>query len=257
MGYPSEVRKFSFVSPPRAYGAAGPVGQVVSLATSTTPSYIDLQTLTFGLIYDPADTQKTQGAGAPPGIPNGVVGAYLSIYADAADVGVIFGPTLNSVLTSASATKTGTHGSIATASAGSAVFTDATASSFVAGDVGKYLIVTGAHLAQNNGAFLITAYGSATHVTIANPYALATGETNNGSLGWSEYALTNAPVLATTGTVVSGAYVAVPGVCWRIPAGNERRYLLQIGQDNYMGFVGSAAGIIRIAQSSGYGIEGE
>lgn len=41
-------------------------------------------------------------------------------------------------------------------------------SQFVVGDVGKYIVITGASLAANNGTFLITAYNSATSVSWTN-----------------------------------------------------------------------------------------
>ena len=53
----------------------------------------------------------------------------------------------------------------------------------------------------------------------------------------------NAPVLATTG-------VDVAGVCWRIANGGKESYLIAAGYDVFIGFVGSAGGVLRIAASS-------
>ena len=61
----------------------------------------------------------------------------------------------------------------------------------------------------------------------------------------------NAPVFATVGTVnASGIYTAVTGVCCRVPASSSVRYITAPGQDIFLGFVGSAAGIMRVFQSS-------
>jgi hypothetical protein len=61
----------------------------------------------------------------------------------------------------------------------------------------------------------------------------------------------NAPVLATVGTVNgAGVYSAVAGTCYRIPAGQERRVLTQRNVDLWLGFVASAAGVMRLFQSS-------
>ena len=167
MGYPTEVRKFSFVSPPRAYGPTGPVGQSIVTQVTPTAKYINLELTTLGLKFDSNDTQKCQGAGAPPGQPVGLTGCYVTIYADGADIGIIVGATAASVSSS------------------------------------------------------------------------------------------NAPSLSAVGTVgATGVYAGTTGTCHRIPSGTERRYLMQIGQDNFLGLVGSATGIARIHQSSGYGIEG-
>ena len=61
----------------------------------------------------------------------------------------------------------------------------------------------------------------------------------------------NVPVLATVGTVnANGIYTAVTGACFRVPAASSVRFLTAPGQDLFLGFVGSAAGIARIFQSS-------
>lgn len=53
----------------------------------------------------------------------------------------------------------------------------------------------------------------------------------------------NVPALATLGT-------NVPGVCGRIPNGQERSYYVAAGTDVFVGIVGSAAGFARITPSS-------
>lgn len=63
----------------------------------------------------------------------------------------------------------------------------------------------------------------------------------------------NAPVLATVGTLnASGIYTPVTGVCYRVFAGptGVARFLTAPTQDLFMGFVGSAAGVMRTYQSS-------
>lgn len=85
------------ITPPRAYGSAGPFGQVVVFAVSTTPVVVDLTQLTFGLEFDPGLSQNLSGRGAPARGPLGAVGSYLNIYADGCDLGVIVGATIGAV----------------------------------------------------------------------------------------------------------------------------------------------------------------
>jgi hypothetical protein len=57
--------------------------------------------------------------------------------------------------------------------------------------------------------------------------------------------------LSAQGTVsATGGYSGATGVCHRIPAGAERRYLMQNSQDNWLGVVGSATGTVRLFQSN-------
>jgi hypothetical protein len=66
---------------------------------------------------------------------------------------------------------------------------------------------------------------------------------------------TNVPALATVGTVSgAGAYTQAAGVCYRIPAGTEKRFKLAVGTDNFMGFVGSGVGVMRLYMSSPIGL---
>lgn len=97
MSIPTEIRKYQFVSPPRAYGPTGPVGQEIVVGTSPTPHYLDLSKLTYGLSYSTVSPDAAQGAGSPPNIAEGAIGNYITIYADGADVGIIVGATAASV----------------------------------------------------------------------------------------------------------------------------------------------------------------
>lgn len=161
----AEVRKFSFVSPPRAYGPTGPVGQEIVFPVTLSAEVVNLEIQTFGLKYDASQVQNEQGVGAPTGQAIGLVGSYITIYADGADLGIIIGATIASV---------------------------------------------------SGGA---------------------------------------APNLAAKGSLgATGVYTPATGTCHRIPAGQERRYLTQVGQDNFLGVVGSATGACRLYQSSGYGL---
>lgn len=59
------------------------------------------------------------------------------------------------------------------------------------------------------------------------------------------------PDLSAKGTVTpSGIYNAATGACWRIPSGTKERFLMQPGQDLFLGVVGSATGTLRLYQSS-------
>jgi hypothetical protein len=61
----------------------------------------------------------------------------------------------------------------------------------------------------------------------------------------------NAPVLATQGTLVGGAYTSAAGTCWRIPAGTTFEFEPVLTQDFFLGFVGSTSGSLRVFQVSG------
>ncbi len=85
----------------------------------------------------------------------------------------------------------GTNG----ATPGRAIFTVGTGQPFVTptttpavarGSTGDRLTIIGGAVSANNGTFIITRVISPTSVEIANPSALATGETNNGTLSWAE-----------------------------------------------------------------------
>jgi hypothetical protein len=157
------------LTPPRAYGTAGPFGQIVVIAVTTAAVYLDLRSLTFGLEYSPYASINNAGNGAPPAGPVGAVGSYVCIYADQCDLGVILGPTAASV---------------------------------------------------------------------SGP---------------------NAPILNNVGSLGSnGIYLGAAGTCYRIPStafNEEPRWRLQVGQDNFVGIVGSANGFARIYVSSEAGLQ--
>jgi hypothetical protein len=69
-----------------------------------------------------------------------------------------------------------------------------TGTPFVAGDVGKYIVVTGASAAANNGAFLITAFNSASSISYTN----ASGSAQAGYA--STWYVTPTANVRTTGT---------------------------------------------------------
>ena len=88
--FPLANRQFEYVSPPRAYRAApGTAGQVVVFAISIAPAVLSLSALTFGQVYTATSATASQ--------INGVVGNYLTVLSDAADSGIVLGPTLASV----------------------------------------------------------------------------------------------------------------------------------------------------------------
>lgn len=61
----------------------------------------------------------------------------------------------------------------------------------------------------------------------------------------------NKPVAATVGAVNgSGVYTDAAGVAFKIANGTFQRFWLQDQRDYFMGFVGSAAGTMRLYQSS-------
>lgn len=162
-----DVRKNLWISPPRAYGAAGPVGQVIVCQTTTTAAYLELDSTTFGLSYNYDSPMNAQGTNAPAGSPQGLMGCCVTIYAETTDLGVVFGQTA--------------------------------------------------------------------------------AEVNGSSIS---------PALATYGSVAAGVYTAVAQTCWRIPAGTSQRFLTQIGVDKFLGWVAAGNGLIRIYQSSAFGLDG-
>lgn len=66
---------------------------------------------------------------------------------------------------------------------------------------------------------------------------------------------TTPPALATVGTLTAQAYTPVAGVCWRLKATDPPlRVYCQPGEDLFIGLVGSAAGVVRMYQSSAVGV---
>lgn len=81
--------------------------------------------------------------------------------------------------------QTGTAATVSAFGAGVSTLTGLTG--MTVDSVGRYLTVSGADTAGNNGTFLIVTHNSATSVDIANP-AGAAGDANNGSIIWAEQA---------------------------------------------------------------------
>ena len=157
MTYPIANRKNQYYTPPRAYSPTGVGQEVVVPVSAGSAGYINLQVLvqSSSQVYNATQAQLQQ--------QNGVVGHYITIYADGVDIGIVVG--------------------------------------------------------------------------------LSAAAVSGGA----------APNLSTHGTVSpTGAYQGATGVCHRIPAGQERRYLLQDTQDLYMGYIGASGptGSMRIFQSS-------
>ncbi len=84
---------------------------------------------------------------------------------------------------------------------------------------GHYLTITGATNGANNGTWLITAYISATSITIENPAAIA--ETTPGSATWTEKsALTDTIPASITAALGNGAWWCAEGPStMKIPIG--------------------------------------
>lgn len=118
----------------------------------------------------------------------------------------------------------GATGTISTVSTGSAtrtraIFTVSAGTPFVAptsssrGSVGDRLTVIGGAVSANNGTFMITRVISTTSVEIDNSAALATGETNNGTLSWVQCSPTQQtyPASITNVNVGVGAWINLQG----------------------------------------------
>jgi len=161
MGFPRIVEQTFFETPPRSH-AGGAMGQVIAITVSTTAAYLDLRALAaaFGITYNNNSPETQIGAGAPAKAPQGLVGSFITVEADTADLGIITGDTV-------------------------------------------------------------------AHVTT-----------------------TNVPSLAAVGTVSAGVYTPAAGTCLRIPAGQSKRFRLETNVDNFLAFVGSGAGTIRLYMSS-------
>lgn len=99
-------------------------------------------------------------------------------------------------------TQSGTAASLTAVSGGFVTVTGL--SGMTSAQIGQYLVISGAATAANNGAFQITAFASATSVTIANSAAV-TPDANNGSITWAvEYfpTIAPAPVIGSPGMVI-------------------------------------------------------
>jgi len=108
------------------------------------------------------------------------------------------------------------NGTISTAGTGGAttaraIFTISAGTPFVSpttspvnrGSVGDRLTITGATISANNGTFMITRVISSTSVEIDNPAATSVGETNNGTLSWTEMSPTTQTYPAGTVAISS------------------------------------------------------
>jgi len=129
--------------------------------------------------------------------------------------------------------QTGTNPTIGAASSGSSTITGV--SGFVANSVGRFLKITGAANANNNGFFRITAQGGTT-VTVFNPGAVAESGTN---ITWSEQQGGGAASITASGTggaspgraIVTGLSGMVSPTAWpsSITRGSEGDHLTIIG----------------------------
>lgn len=60
----------------------------------------------------------------------------------------------------------------------------------------------------------------------------------------------NAPDISVTGSLSGNTYVGAAGACFVLPAGFGMKFLAQKGLDQFLGIVGSEAGIVRMYQIS-------
>lgn len=87
-GLPVPARKNLAVTPPRAYAASGGQGQVAAFSVSASATYINLQ---LGISQGATNLAVSGGSPLTP------TRNYLTVYADTADLGVIFGATAAAV----------------------------------------------------------------------------------------------------------------------------------------------------------------
>jgi len=150
----------------------------------------------------------------------------------------IFNPNTTTETTSVTWTEKqgGSNGTISTAGTGAAtrgraIFTVSSGTPFVVpvasplnrGSVGDRLTISNGAVGANNGHFVITRVTSTTTVEIENSAATSSGETNNGSLNWTEVSPTAqvepASITATNGT---GAWICLQGPSiMKIPIGTN------------------------------------
>lgn len=149
MAFPVASRKADYVSPPRAFQASGPEGQVLAVTVGGAASYFQISSGVSQAVFD-----RTQGND-----PTSMGRNYLTIECDV-DLAIIFGKTA----------------------------------------------------------------------------ALVTGG--------------NVPVIATVGTLSAGLYTGAAGTSFVIYAKIPMRFLMESGQDLFMGFIGASAGTMRIYQMS-------
>lgn len=174
-------------------------------------------------------------SGAANSINNGT---FRIVTFTSATVIKIWNPTATTETTSVTwAEKYGAaNGTIATAGTGGAtvgraIFTVSSGTPFVApvaaplsrGSVGDRLTISNGAVGANNGHFVITRVISTTQVEIENSSANATGETNNGSLNWTEVSPTaQTEPNSIAGTNGSGAWICLQGPSiMKIPIGTN------------------------------------
>ncbi len=117
MTFPLANRQFEYVTPPRAFGPTGPCGQVAAFNVSSLGAVVDLAKLTFGLPFNLSAAQAAQ---------LGVMESYVTIFADAVDMGLITGPTVASVASTTGAPLLTAIGTVS----GSGTYTQATGTCF-------------------------------------------------------------------------------------------------------------------------------
>jgi hypothetical protein len=258
MMMPRAMHQYQYVSPPRQSG----IGQIMTVATSTTASYVELDVL-FNPSYSTVSAQTK--------VSKGVTDNYISIFADTADLGVIFGTTAASV-TDGNAPILSANGSLSAgiytpvaAGAGTVTgSTDVTAGSLYGVSAtldGKTVIIT----ANGTGPTTLTLNGATTSASEAALLAALASTwpaliftvvaTNlvitNSRTGTAQTFIIGAGT-ANTALGLTAATTAGTngGSCYRIEAGKSERFLVQPTEDLFMGFIGSTTGQLRMFQSS-------
>lgn len=110
---PLALRKANFYSPPRVNGATG---NVAAITVSAAAGSLDVRSLSCG----PSATQGQYNAAQTQQGFQGAMDQYITIFADGADLYVVFGPSQASV-TGGNAPVVATVGSVS----GAGVYTDA------------------------------------------------------------------------------------------------------------------------------------
>lgn len=82
-----QVKQYVYVTPPRAHQSPLQVGEVVAFAVSAVAAYLEMDNL----------LQQPVGTITPAQQKKGVLDNFVTIFADAADLGIVFGPSAASV----------------------------------------------------------------------------------------------------------------------------------------------------------------
>lgn len=90
MALPQNIVRNQFVSPPRAYGPTGPVGQELVATVSPTAQVVALE-----LVVNPPPYNWNNERGAAQ--QKGVTGQYITIFADGCDLGIVFADSIEKV----------------------------------------------------------------------------------------------------------------------------------------------------------------